>query len=449
MFELHRSHGGRMRRWAMLMLAASVAACADAPTGVVTDQDTAELVMSANLAGTSIATIVAKVSAPDLAGTLVFNLEIVETFAQGTLKVPPGQDRLITVQAFDAAGQVTHEGQTTVDVVAGQNAQVNIILVPRSGRVPVNITVGALGIAVIGYPVGIEGQTMQLDAIIFGPDGNTYEADVEWATDNPALATVDPDGLVTFLLPGVVNVHASIEGYSGSTQITIVPPGHGMFQGQIISTTGDPVFASLSFDSGDATWTDENGFFSIVLPVGSYTFSVFPSGCLNLTDLPLEIFEGQQNYWGLSVRCDGYPLNELDVTEEADLCSVSPPSITIEEGATFQLFGRLLEAGITEGAGAPAGVLAEFGIGAPGSDPRTSPFWSFLPATYNAQIGNEDEWQSDLLGSWIPAGSTYAYTFRVSRDAGSTWTYCDVDGAGSNPGFVFTTDQVGHLQVDP
>jgi hypothetical protein len=43
----------------------------------------------------------------------------------------------------------------------------------------------------------------------------------------------------------------------------------------------------------------------------------------------------------------------------------------------------------------------------------------------------------------------YAYVFRVSQDSGDTWTYCDLDGAGSNGSLPFLPSNLGLMTVNP
>ena len=70
---------------------------------------------------------------------------------------------------------------------------------------------------------------------------------------------------------------------------------------------------------------------------------------------------------------------------------------------------------------------------------------------YDGSVVNEannDEYfaevQLDTLGS-------YDFVFRVSVDMGQSWTYCDVDGAGSNlstpPNYGYTAEQNGQVTV--
>lgn len=211
----------RPRRWAVLTLAALAAACSGDATGIETGPE-ASLQISANVSATTINTLVVEVTAPDLANPLVFNLQVQNGTASGTLKMPPGSDRTITVKAFDSSGQVTHEGSATLDVDNGQNPPVSISLGPRSGHVPVTVTVGDHSVAVSPASATVSaGGTVQLAATVTGAGGATLNVQVEWATLNPSVATVSSSGLVTAVAAGQVQIVATYGGVGGSSQITV------------------------------------------------------------------------------------------------------------------------------------------------------------------------------------------------------------------------------------
>jgi hypothetical protein len=134
-------------------------------------------------------------------------------------------------------------------------------------------------------------------------------------------------------------------------------------------------------------------------------------------------------------------------TFAADYCALQfPSSLGPVAGAkTDVVYTRLFETGVTEAAGAATGVRAEVGYGASASDPTTATGWSWWPTTFNVQVGNDDEYQGAFVA---PAAGPWLYTGRVSFD-GVNWTYCDLNGAGSNGGLSFETTQLGVMTVAP
>ena len=128
-----------------------------------------------------------------------------------------------------------------------------------------------------------------------------------------------------------------------------------------------------------------------------------------------------------------------------------PDSISISAGSTSPLvFGQIDEAGVTEAGGPSAGVIAQLGFGPAAANPTNQPGWTWAPASFNVQVGNNDEY----LATFKPASpGDYRYAYRFSLDGGASWTYCDSHqgdgGAGSNGGLTFEAQNLGVLTVTP
>jgi Lamin Tail Domain len=155
------------------------------------------------------------------------------------------------------------------------------------------------------------------------------------------------------------------------------------------------------------------------------------------------------NTLGASVRVE-LALNETNLGAEADYCVLQfPTTLSVVSGmSAAPIYGRLFEAGVTETFGAPPGWIAQLGYGPNLSDPRLLTGWRYFDANYNAQAGTSDEFQTTITAPYLPG--IYSYTYRFSNDAGGSWTYCDADGAGSGPGFAFSTAAQGQMTVtDP
>lgn len=95
----------------------------------------------------------------------------------------------------------------------------------------------------------------------------------------------------------------------------------------------------------------------------------------------------------------------------------SPVSGSICSNNTFDVYGQVLIAGITDAAGATPGLVAELGYSTSNSNPSTWTNWQ--PASFNVQVGNNDEFKSTLSG--LVAG-TYFYAFRYSYN-GCAYVY--------------------------
>ena len=137
-------------------------------------------------------------------------------------------------------------------------------------------------------------------------------------------------------------------------------------------------------------------------------------------------------------------LNGSGQPAECDFCILQfPSSLEVVAGqASGQVFGRVFESGVTESFG-DAGLSAQLGFGALGSDPRDGG-WTWINAGYGGQQGNEDEY----VASFGPmAAGSYGYTFRFSFDGGQSYTLADLNGAGSNASLALDLDQLGTLTV--
>jgi hypothetical protein len=435
-----------------LAVLAGTGACSDGPAGPVEGVPDAELVMAANLAGANVATLVVKVTAPDLSNVLVFNLEINEDgFAFGTIKVPPGNDRLITVQAFDDMGVITHEGAALVNVQPGSNPPVFIALVPRSGHVPLEIMMGDIVVNISGPNTGTPGQVLQLQAQIYGPLGEVTGGEIAWASENPAIATVDQNGLVNLLLPGTVRIYALSSGYSGYMEITVLPSGTGIVNGVVFDAlTARPVpGGDVIIDDLYVTSVDESGTFSFQYPGGTYPIYVYlrTPECIQPAVQEVTITNGSTTFVYFPVEClAAQSNNETDLPEEADYCIVTPPSINALFSEVVFIYGQVFEAGWTEGAGEIPAILAKIGLGPAMTDPTADATWRWFDAAFHVDVGNSDEYWISLPAEAFLG--LHAYAFRVSRNGGMSWTYCDADGAGSNEGQDFSAGAVGTLQVN-
>jgi hypothetical protein len=124
---------------------------------------------------------------------------------------------------------------------------------------------------------------------------------------------------------------------------------------------------------------------------------------------------------------------------------VSPADIQNSGEVSEPIFGRVFEAGLTEPPGAAADIAAQLGYGAAGTDPRTSPGWTWIDANFSTQIGSNDEYQA-VIPTLATGIYSYAYRFGLIVDSNppAAWTYADLDGTANG----FSTSQLGTLTVE-
>jgi hypothetical protein len=128
-----------------------------------------------------------------------------------------------------------------------------------------------------------------------------------------------------------------------------------------------------------------------------------------------------------------------------------PATGTIAYGGTYDVFAQVYEAGVTDAAGQGAGIDAWIGVSTEDTDPSTWTTW--IPASYNQDVGNNDEFMANI-GSSLPAG-TYYYASRFSLNSGpyvygGYGSLPDTDENWDDDGAWDGTDDVsGVLTVNP
>lgn len=121
-----------------------------------------------------------------------------------------------------------------------------------------------------------------------------------------------------------------------------------------------------------------------------------------------------------------------------------PPFVTASPGETFTVYGQVWIDGVTPAGGAAAALEVEAGLGPSGTAP-TSAEWSWTPATFNVDRGNNDEWMATLGAPSSPG--TWDYAFRY-RHQGGPWLHADrsdLGRAGTNDGYQ--SENAGRLAV--
>jgi len=206
----------------VLTSAFAVTTCGD--SSVDPGQGQGTLIVRADVSGAAIATLVAEVTAPDIPTALIFNIPISAGVASGTITVPAGSNRTVTLFAYDAGGTLTHSGSATLTVQAGANVSVAITLTPLTGDQPIVVTLGSFTITVTpGSPTVANGGTVQLQASITDWKGNPTTGTVAWATLDPGIATVDATGLVTAVRVGSTKIAATFSGATGTATLGVTP----------------------------------------------------------------------------------------------------------------------------------------------------------------------------------------------------------------------------------
>lgn len=169
-----------------------------------------------------VAQVVVTVSGARINPALVFNFPVVNDTARGTMVLPVGTNRLVVAQAFDSAGVEILRGQRTMNVVAGANAAVALVLSPLIGSVPVTAVIGNVTLTLTSAAASLRaGATVALTAQVRDATGAVVSVPVRFAVSRPPAARVRADGVLTALDTGAVTVTATAFGRSASTSLTI------------------------------------------------------------------------------------------------------------------------------------------------------------------------------------------------------------------------------------
>ena len=114
---------------------------------------------------------------------------------------------------------------------------------------------------------------------------------------------------------------------------------------------------------------------------------------------------------------------------------------------TDNAYGQVWIDGVTSQPGATEGLIAQLGFGPEGSSPEANPDWTWVEASFNVDVGNNDEFVASLLPEAI---GVFDYLYRYSTTNGREWLHADLNGpvpAGSlppNPGKL-TVNSSGDL----
>lgn len=115
-------------------------------------------------------------------------------------------------------------------------------------------------------------------------------------------------------------------------------------------------------------------------------------------------------------------------------CELTAPlGVSVDLGSTTgAITGRAFVLGRTPGAGRGTDVVAELGYGPPDDAPGSAS-WRWRAASYGRDVDGltsgdlaNDEYSASLDATVL---GIFALAYRVSVDAGQTWTYCDADGS--------------------
>lgn len=168
--------------------------------------------------------LVIEVTAPDIPQALVFNLDIVNGSATGSVTIPAGANRTITVRAFDGRTE-THRGSRTVTIVEGTNPALSMQLLPLAGTVPVTVSFGVAVVSVtpLVWSLPVDSVVVFSATVMDATGAMQTNPIVRWASTDTRKLTIDSTGRATARDTGSVTVVAVSGGAAGRGTVTVTP----------------------------------------------------------------------------------------------------------------------------------------------------------------------------------------------------------------------------------
>ncbi len=177
----------------------------------------------------------------------------------------------------------------------------------------------------------------------------------------------------------------------------------------------------------------------------SFNDRIAQTALQTLTDIKFAFTAGTGN-----IDIDNINIYPIPVSAAVpDWGNVQSPAIaSIDEGSTVAVYGQVYEPTITEAAGQGAGVTAELGYSTTNTNPNTWSNWSL--ASFNTQVGDNDEFVANLGSGLIPGTYYYAYRYKINTGA---YLYGGTAGVWNNDSGVLTVNSnvvdAGQVTVSP
>ena len=249
------------------------------------------------------------------------------------------------------------------------------------------------------------GGTLQLTG------SGTAAANNAWSSASTAIAGISGTGLVTGTSAGTsVVTYTNSNGCLATASVTVNANPTANAGLDITTCVGGNVTLSGTATNGAAPYTYswnnsvQNGVPFVALTNSTYTLSVSDgNGCTNTDQMTLTT--NSINWANLQFPASG------------NICL----------GQSHTIYGQIYVAGVTNGPGQAAGVVAQAGLNASNTDPSTWPLSAWSTATFNVQQGNNDEYMASV--GQLQAAGTYYYTYRYSLGAGCPYFYAGINGA--------------------
>ncbi|MEZ4793603.1 MAG: lamin tail domain-containing protein [Gelidibacter sp.] len=276
----------------------------------------------------------------------------------------------------------------------------------------------------------------------FNEDGLTYSGTGDMRTSNPSTAAYAGasgtwnamlnSNTETFIMDGL-----NMLGYNSTTlsvgirKSTLVENGSGLII-EYSSTGIGGTYTSLSWGS---------------LPTGPGTVTWYLMSGISIPNTVTTLRFRSTNT--VEWRIDDILLEGIACTDAVDWANIQFPNTSPQNmvhNGTFDVYARVYEPGVTPPAGFDTAITAEIGYSSTNNNPNLAG-WTWIPATFNAQYGNDDEYTAEIGSGLAPGTYYYASRFNLNNCG---YVYGGTGGIWNNDSveLIVTADQVDFCNVD-
>jgi hypothetical protein len=189
--------------------------------------------------------------------------------------------------------------------------------------------------------------------------------------------------------------------------------------------TGSWTWVPATFNTQSGNNDEFQATFGTSLPIGAYYYA----SRFQINSDPY-VYGGTTGIWNNNSVLLNINSNSVDFANVQ-----FPTTATITEGGSATIYARVFETGDTSNAGASSNITAWIGYSSTNTNPNTGS-WTWVPAAFNAQFGNDDEYQA-AIGTALPIGTHY-YASRFKKTGSTEYVYGGTAGIWNNNSGVLT-----------
>lgn len=205
---------------AIPLIAVALAGCKD--PGKVTEPQGATLSVQVNVTAATITSLTLEVTGPGITEPLTRNLTLSGTTATTNIEVPAGTDRHFVIRAYDAAGILTHRGETKASLQSGETRALALTLSALTSTPTVTATIGGVTVNLTpGATTLPVGGTSAYSATAAENGTAVANPQIAWASSIPSIASVSATGTVTAHARGTTRIVATFRGVAASATLTV------------------------------------------------------------------------------------------------------------------------------------------------------------------------------------------------------------------------------------